>query len=58
MDAKKFWLSKTFWVNILALVALVIQSQTNYIISAEAQVSILAVVNMALRLITKKEVTW
>jgi len=58
MDPKKFWLSKTLWANILAIVALIVQSQTSYVISPESQVSILAVVNVVLRLVTKSEVTW
>ena len=55
---KKFYLSKTFWVNILAVIALVIQSQFGYVISPETQVSILAVLNILLRAITKTEITW
>jgi len=55
---KKFWLSKTFWVNILALTALVVQSQTSFLLTPETQISILAVVNVLLRLITKSEIEW
>lgn len=55
---KKFYLSRTFWVNILAVIALIVQSQFGYIISPETQVSILAVLNILLRAITKTEITW
>lgn len=55
---KKFWLSKTFWVNLLALVAIVVQSLTGFVMSIEAQASILAVVNVVLRLVTKEAITW
>jgi len=55
---KKFWASKTFWVNILALAALIAQSQFNFKISPEVQVSILAGVNMVLRIITKEPIAW
>ena len=55
---KKVWLSKTFWVNIVALVALVTQGLTEFVIDLEAQAAILAVVNMALRIITKSPVAW
>jgi len=55
---KKFWLSKTFWVNVLAILALVAQSQFGFEISAETQVSILAAVNVVLRLVTKEPITW
>lgn len=55
---KKFWLSKTFWVNLLAIIALIIQSQTSFIVTPETQLSILAVLNVVLRLITKAEIDW
>ncbi|MDW7643434.1 MAG: hypothetical protein SCI25_00165 [Desulfuromonadales bacterium] len=55
---KKFWLSKTFWVNLLALVFIVLQSLTGLELSAEAQVSLLSLVNIGLRLVTKEAVTW
>jgi len=55
---KKFWLSKTFWVNILGLAALVAQSQFGFIISPEAQISILAVLNVVLRAVTKEPIEW
>lgn len=55
---KKFWQSKTFWANLLAISGLVAQDQFGFALSAETQVSILAAVNVALRLITKEEITW
>lgn len=55
---KRFYLSKTFWVNVIALIALVVQSLTTFVLSPEAQVSILAVVNVLLRLITKEPIVW
>ena len=55
---KKFWQSKTFYVNLLAIVGLVAQDQFGFALSAETQVSILAAVNVALRLITKEEIVW
>jgi len=58
MDGKKFWLSKTFWLNVLAIIALIVQSQTGYVISPEAQVSILGVLNVILRFITKNPISW
>uniref|UniRef100_A0A6M3J079 Uncharacterized protein n=1 Tax=viral metagenome TaxID=1070528 RepID=A0A6M3J079_9ZZZZ len=58
MDGKKFWLSKTFWLNVLAIIALIVQSQTGYVISPEAQVSILGVLNVILRFITKAPISW
>ena len=55
---KKFWQSKTFYVNILAIAALVVQAQFDYELPAEAQVSILAAINVGLRFITKEEIVW
>jgi len=55
---KKFWQSKTFYVNLLAIVALIAQSQFGFVVSVEAQASALAAVNVALRLITKEEIVW
>ncbi|WP_051321686.1 hypothetical protein [Chrysiogenes arsenatis] len=55
---KRFWLSKTFWINLLAIIALVVQSYTGFVISLEAQTSILAALNVALRLMTKEPINW
>lgn len=58
VTGKKFWQSKTFYVNLLAIAGLVVQDQFGFALSAETQVSILAAVNVALRLITKEEIVW
>lgn len=55
---KKFWLSKTLWVNVLAIVALVAQGYLGFEVSTETQESALAAVNVALRLITREEIVW
>jgi len=51
---KKFWSSKTFWVNILSAVGLIVQTQTGFIFDPTAQAIGLTVVNTGLRLITKQ----
>ena len=51
---KKFWQSKTFWVNVLATVGIVVQSQTGFVVDPSIQAIGLAVVNTGLRLITKE----
>lgn len=53
-STKKFWLSKTFWVNVLATIGIVIQSQTGFIIDPSLQAFSLSVLNTGLRLITKQ----
>ena len=55
---KKFWESKTFWVNVLALVGIVVQSQTGSEISPVIQGTILTIVNVVLRLVTKEPINW
>jgi len=55
---KKWYLSKTLYVNALAIAALIAQSQFGFVISAEVQLSILAVLNVILRTVTKTEITW
>lgn len=59
MDSKTIWQSKTFWVNVIAGVGLLIQAATGKeIVSLALQGQILAIVNVALRFITKQPVTW
>lgn len=58
VTGKKFWHSKTFYVNLLAIAGLIAQSQFGFELSAETQVSALAAINVALRFITKEEIVW
>ena len=55
---KAFYLSKTFWLNVLAIVALILQSYTGFVLSAEAQVAILGLINIVLRAITSQPLSW
>lgn len=52
---KKWYLSKTLWINLIAMGALIAQVYNGFIISPEEQLAILAVINLAVRLITKEE---
>lgn len=52
MAGKDWYKSKVFWVNALALIALVIQSQSGFVVSPEEQMSIIVVINMGLRAVT------
>ena len=54
MNTKRWYTSKTLWLNLLAIAALVAQTEFGYILDAEAQAVILATINLALRIITKK----
>lgn len=56
MDKKAWWRSKTLWVNMVAGLALLAQSQFGFVIDGEVQAAILTVVNLVLRLITNEAV--
>ena len=59
MDSKSIFVSKTFWVNLIAIAAMTAQGLTGKeIIPLEMQGTILGAVNVVLRLITKQAVTW
>jgi membrane protein CcdC involved in cytochrome C biogenesis len=51
---KKFLKSKTFWVNLIALGALVIQIEYGYIVSLEIQAMALVGINLVLRKLTNE----
>lgn len=57
--SKPWYLSKTLWVNaaIAATAWILQQAGVNMGIGAETQLSIMAVVNMLLRKVTKTEIT-
>lgn len=50
--------SKTFWVNILAIIALFTQSKFGFILDENVQLQILAILNIILRSVTKDPVSW
>jgi hypothetical protein len=55
---KAWWLSKTIWVNLVALVgSLVVSYGFDPAKWAEISTVALAVVNLALRMVTKEELT-
>jgi len=59
MYSKRIFESKTFWVNIVSVVAIVTQCILGKeIIPPEAQMAILSLVNLILRLYTRKEIVW
>ena len=58
MESKSIFMSKTFWVNILAIVVMVVQTQTGFVIDAEYQAAVLMILNLVLRAITKQPVDW
>lgn len=56
MNKKAWWRSKTLWLNLVAGAALLTQSQFGFVLDAQAQAAILAVINLALRFITSEPV--
>lgn len=55
MNQKDFWKSKTFWVNLIAIIVFIVQLYVkDFVIPIEIQGAILAVVNFILRWITKE----
>jgi len=53
--SKRWFMSKTLWVNVLAGLAIIIQAVTGESwLNAEVQVGILAVINLVLRIFTKQ----
>ncbi len=54
MDSKRFYQSKTLWVNFFALVATLAQAKWGMVISPEYQGYALVAVNLLLRAVTNK----
>ena len=52
---KKWYKSKTLWINIIALIAILAQTQYEFIIHPEEQAALLTIINLALRMITNTE---
>ena len=55
---KKWYLSKTVWVNAIALGAFLLQDKLGIPLSNEDQLAILAVINILLRIVTKEPIRW
>lgn len=56
---KKWYLSKTLWVNVISLVALIIHGVSGVDwLDFEAQAILLSAINIILRFVTKEEINW
>jgi hypothetical protein len=55
---KTWYTSKTLWINIIAAIALVVQTQIGFVIDPEAQAGLLTLINIVLRLITSTPLNW
>lgn len=57
-ETKKFFKSKTLWINVLAFIAFIVQNHTGFVISEELQMQALTLVNILLRFVTKEAIVW
>lgn len=59
-NSKSIFSSKTFWVNVIAVIGMIVQGATGstFLIGVENQATILALVNIVLRTVTKQPVNW
>ncbi|NDY41235.1 hypothetical protein G3N55_00020 [Dissulfurirhabdus thermomarina] len=57
-SGKQWWMSRTLWTNVLAIVAIILQGQFGYVLSPETQVMVLGAVNALLRLVTRQPIAW
>lgn len=51
---KRWFLSKTLWINAIAVFALWLQNQVGFVVTTEEQIYILAVINICIRFFTKQ----
>jgi len=58
MTGKKFYESKTFWVNVVMALAVTVQSKYGFVMGPEMQALVIAGVNLVLRKITKDPIVW
>ena len=58
MNSKSIWTSKTIWINALAIIVMIVQNYTGYVVTPELQVMVLGVINLILRAVTKQPVAW
>lgn len=57
-ESKEWWKSKTVWINLISVVAMMVQSHTGFVIPPEGQIAILGVINLILRSVTRTTLDW
>ena len=55
---KKWYVSKTVWLNVLATIGIVVQSYSGFVIEPVLQGYILTGLNLVLRFVTKEKIEW
>ena len=58
MEPKLWWTSKTIWLNVAGIVAAWLCKIFGVELTPEITLTILGVINLALRFITKKAIVW
>lgn len=53
---KQWYRSRTIWVNLISIVAILIQTKTGYFIGPDIQSGVLGAINLVLRIYTHKEI--
>ena len=56
--SKKWYFSKTLWINVIAIGAIIAQQQLGHAISPDIQVYLLGIINLLLRTATKEKIEW
>ena len=55
---KKWYYSKTIWLNIFAMASIYLQMEFGFLFSLELQTAALSLINLWLRKVTKEEIVW
>lgn len=58
VQVKRIIQSKTIWVNVLAILSVVLEKKIGIPLDPETQLAILSVINIVLRLMTHKKIVW
>lgn len=54
---KKWYRSKTLWLNIIGIVAIILQCEYGFIVSPELELAALGIINLILRKYTNEGLT-
>ena len=51
---KSYWKSRTLWINVIAIAAIILQAEYGFIVSPELELAALGAINLILRAITNE----
>lgn len=55
---KDWWKSKTLWINLIAIGAIIVRAEYGLVLAPAGEVALLGAINLVLRMITKEELNW